>query len=69
MNLVKFIPSKSHNWINYNIKNFNIWITSDNEIKIVKNIIKSLNKAKLLDHHFIKNLLNNINGHFWIVSN
>jgi len=64
MNLVKFIPSKSHNWINYNIKNFNIWITSDNEIKIIKNIIESLNKAKLIDHHFIKNLLNNINGHF-----
>ena len=67
MSIVQFIPSKSHQWINYNINNFDIWIASDSSQSISENMAKQLINTKVINEILISNLRNKINNHFSII--
>jgi len=38
MSIVKLLSGKSHQWINYNINDYIIWIAADNNKLIAENI-------------------------------
>jgi asparagine synthase (glutamine-hydrolysing) len=67
MPIVKFIPGKSHQWKNYNINNFDIWIASDSSHSIAENFAKQLINTKVINEVSVSNLLNKINDHFGII--
>jgi len=67
MSIVKFIAGKSHQWKNYNINNFDIWIASDRAYSIAENIAKQLINSKVINETIISNIINTINDHFGII--
>ena len=69
MSIVKFIAGKSHQWKNYNINNFDIWIASDRAYSIAENIAKQLINSKVINETIISNIINTINDHFGIFDN
>jgi len=67
MSIVKFIPGKSHKWINYNINNLEMWIASDNGQYIANHISKNLNNLKAINQNKLNNILYSINKHFGLI--
>ena len=67
MSIVKFLSGKSHQWINYNINNYIIWIAADNSKLIAENIAKELVNLKIINKNNISKLLNKIDDHFGLI--
>lgn len=67
MSIVKFLSGKSHQWINYNINDYIIWIAADNNKLIAENIAKELENIKIINEKDISKILNNIGDHFGVI--
>ena len=67
MSIVKFIPGKSHKWINYNINNLDMWIASDNGQFIANYISSQFEKLEEIGPEYLNNMLYSINKHFGLI--
>ena len=66
MSIIKFIPSKSHQWINYNFYIY-IWVASDICYTISDNISKQLINTKVINKTLVSSLIKKINYYYEII--
>ena len=64
MSIIKFITSKSYQWINYN---FYIWVASAICYTISDNISKQLINTKVINKTLVSSLIKKINYYYEII--